>query len=94
MRVVPGGSENVCTGALLAAAKSTRTVAAALAANPEGDTQSSLLSSMKLATTLPCANRQTVSTRAICKKPDPWTVITVPPDDGPETTLRPSTFAA
>ena len=93
MRAVPGGRENVRTYSLLAVAKSRLSVDPAPAATPVGDTHSSLLSSMKLATTLPVAKRHSVSTRAICMKPDPCTVMTVPPEDGPETTLRLSTVA-
>ena len=37
--------------------------------------------------------RHTVSTRAMSMNPEPWTVTTVPPDDGPEDTLRPVTVA-
>ena len=46
-----------------------------------------------LATTVPSRKRQYVSTRAMSMKPEPCTVTTVPPDDGPDGTSRLSTVA-
>ena len=59
----------------------------------EGETHSSFVSSTKLATTLPCEKRHCDSTRDICMKPEPCTVIVVPPEEGPDTTLRLCTVA-
>ena len=77
----------------VAVPKSTCIIPPAPAALAPGDTQSSFVSSMKLATTLPCENRHSVSTRDICMKPVPCTVTVVPPEEGPETTLRLRTVA-